>query len=75
MAAGCGGIVKELFTQVSHVKKEENKCEKNVPGHSGQLRPKPMRVCQKERHTLFFVPRHKEMKVVLTLTSYNGNVF
>jgi hypothetical protein len=33
------------------------------------------RVCQKERHTLFFVPRHNEMKVVLTLTSYNGNVF
>ena len=29
-----------LVTQVSHVKKEENKCEKNVPGHRGQLRPK-----------------------------------
>ena len=51
--------------------------EKMGGGVWGQLRLAvvDMRVCQKERHTLFFVPRHNEMKVVLTLTSYNGNVF
>ena len=48
---------------------------KSIPFSARQVRSRKLRVCQKERHTLFFVPRHKEMKVVLTLTSYNGNVF
>ena len=39
--SGSGGGKGFFVTQVSHVnKKEKNKCEKNVPGHSGQLRPK-----------------------------------